>query len=60
MGERWGIPRRNTELWESPNVEERWVETDPEKLAELTTERNKSPKVVRAFARPVCSPLTKT
>jgi hypothetical protein len=45
MGERWGIPRRKTELWESPDVAERWVETDPEKLAELTTERNKSPKV---------------
>jgi hypothetical protein len=45
MGERWGIPRRKTELWESPDVAERWVETDPEKLAELTIERNKSPKV---------------
>jgi hypothetical protein len=45
MGERWAIPRRKTELWESPDVAERWVETDPEKLAELTTERNKSPKV---------------
>lgn len=45
MGERWGIPRRKTELWESPDVAERWVETDPEKLADLTTERNKSPKV---------------
>jgi hypothetical protein len=30
--------RRKTELWESPDVAERWVETDPEKLAELTTE----------------------
>jgi hypothetical protein len=28
--------RRKTELWESPDVAERWVETDPEKLAELT------------------------
>jgi hypothetical protein len=28
-----------------PDVAERWVETDPQKLAELTTERNKSPKV---------------
>lgn len=45
MAERWGIPRRKTELWESPDVAERWVETDPEKLAELTTERNKSPQV---------------
>jgi Second Messenger Oligonucleotide or Dinucleotide Synthetase domain len=45
MGARWGIPRRKTELWESPDVAERWVETDPEKLAELTTKRNKSPKV---------------
>jgi hypothetical protein len=45
MGERWGIPRRKTEFWESPDVAERWVETDPEKLAELTTERNRSPKV---------------
>lgn len=45
MGERWAIPERKTELWRSPNVDERWVETDPEKLADLTTERNKSPKV---------------
>jgi hypothetical protein len=45
MGQRWGIPRRKTETWESPNIAERWVETDPEKLAELTTERNKAPKV---------------
>jgi hypothetical protein len=40
-----GIPRRKPELWTSPQIEERWVETDPEKLAELTVERNKTPKV---------------
>lgn len=45
MGARWAIPRRKTELWSSANIEERWVETDPDKLVELTTERNKSPKV---------------
>jgi len=43
--ERWAIPRRNNELWRSANINDRWVETDPEKLAGLTTERNKSPKV---------------
>jgi hypothetical protein len=45
MGGRWGIPRRKTELWASPRIEERWVETDPEQLGKLTVERNKSPKV---------------
>jgi len=45
MGERWGIPRRKVESWESPNIAERWVETDPERLAKLTTERNRAPEV---------------
>ncbi|MGD0272300.1 MAG: nucleotidyltransferase [Gaiellaceae bacterium] len=45
MGERWAIPRHNTELWLSANIEERWVETDPERLADLTLERNKTPTV---------------
>jgi hypothetical protein len=45
MGDRWAIPRRDPDRWQSANVEERWVETDPEKLADLTTEQNKTPKV---------------
>jgi Second Messenger Oligonucleotide or Dinucleotide Synthetase domain len=44
-GVRWAIPRRDTSLWESSEVERRWVETDPEKLTGLTQEQNESPKV---------------
>jgi len=40
MGERWAIPRRDTAKWEAPDEAERWVETDPEKLAELATKIN--------------------
>jgi Second Messenger Oligonucleotide or Dinucleotide Synthetase domain len=38
MGERWAIPRYDTTLWDDP--ERRWVETDPEKLTELTERLN--------------------
>lgn len=42
-GDRWAIPRHDTGAWSDPG--ERWVETDPEKLTELKTDRNKDPKV---------------
>ncbi len=45
LGDRWAIPRRDTSLWESSEIEKRWVETNPEKLTELTWERNESPEV---------------
>ena len=44
-GDRWAIPRHDTSVWSSPTINERWVETDPEKLTEMSEERNKSPKV---------------
>lgn len=40
MGERWAIPRHDVDLWDDPH--ERWVETDPEQLGELTTEQNET------------------
>jgi hypothetical protein len=43
MGSRWAIPRRDRDLWNSPNVGERWRETDPERLTELT--RSLNPKI---------------
>jgi len=39
MGGRWAIPRFDTSVWDDPDL--RWVETDPEKLTELTEELNK-------------------
>lgn len=42
-GDRWAIPNRDPNLW--AREEERWVATDPEKLADLTTARNRQPKV---------------
>jgi hypothetical protein len=39
-GDRWAIPRRDTRRWTAPEVEERWVETDPEKMTELTSDMN--------------------
>jgi hypothetical protein len=39
-GDRWAIPRRDTRRWEAPEPEERWVETDPEKMTELTSDVN--------------------
>jgi hypothetical protein len=45
MGSRWGIPRRDTAKWEAPDEADRWVETDPEKLADLATKMNDTLKV---------------
>lgn len=44
-GGRWAIPRRDTRRWDAPEVEERWVETDPEKMTELTSNMNATLKV---------------
>lgn len=38
LAKRWGIPRYDTELWDDPK--RRWVETDPEKLTQLTEQLN--------------------
>jgi Second Messenger Oligonucleotide or Dinucleotide Synthetase domain len=43
LSSRWAIPRRDREVWDQPD--ERWVETDPEYLGELTTELNGKFKV---------------
>ena len=40
LDSRWAIPRHDSARWDAPNVGERWVETDPEKLTELTRETN--------------------
>jgi hypothetical protein len=45
MGSRWAIPRRNRQRWEAPDASERWVETDPEHLGELTERLNPKLKV---------------
>ena len=44
-GDRWAIPRHDTTVWDAADVGERWVETDPEELTELTTELNGNLKV---------------
>jgi hypothetical protein len=36
----WAIPQRDRDLWTSVDPGARWVETDPEKLGELTTAQN--------------------
>lgn len=38
-GERWAIPRRDSGLWTDRS--QRWVETDPERLGQLTVAMNK-------------------
>ena len=43
MGKRWGIPNRDPAAWD--NTDERWVETDPERLGKLTIQRNREPKI---------------
>ncbi len=45
IGNRWGIPRRDRDQWADPDYSARWVETDPEKLSELTSEMNSVLKV---------------
>lgn len=42
-GPRWAVPNRNQSAWKE--AASRWVETDPERLGNLTTERNKQPLV---------------
>jgi hypothetical protein len=39
MGGRWAIPRFDTSVWDDPD--QRWVETDPESLTQLTEDLNK-------------------
>ncbi len=43
LGRRWALPNHDPDKWGNPD--ERWIETDPEKMTSLTTERNKTPKV---------------
>jgi hypothetical protein len=40
---RWAVPNRNPLAWAEPGS--RWIETDPERLGDLTTERNRQPTV---------------
>jgi hypothetical protein len=43
LGTRWAIPNRNQASWAQAAL--RWIETDPERLGDLTTERNRQPTV---------------
>ena len=43
LGARWALPNHDPEKW--GDEDERWIETDPEKMTTLTEQRNKSPKV---------------
>jgi hypothetical protein len=43
MGNRWALPNRDRDIW--ADREQRWIETDPEYLSMLTSERNKYPTV---------------
>jgi len=43
-GARWAVPNRDQATW-AQSGSSRWVETDPERLGSLTTERNKQPTV---------------
>lgn len=43
LGDRWALPTHDRDLWQRPG--ERWIETDPERLGELTTMRNRAPTV---------------
>ena len=43
LGTRWALPNRDPDKWGNPD--ERWLETDPEKMSTLTEQRNKSPRV---------------
>lgn len=44
-GERWAIPTHDRDVWARASGADRWVETDPEKLTDLTEVRNRAPKV---------------
>lgn len=43
FGDRWALPTHDRDLWQRPA--ERWIETDPERLGELTSMRNRAPTV---------------
>jgi Second Messenger Oligonucleotide or Dinucleotide Synthetase domain len=43
LGDRWALPSHDRDLWR--DAEERWIETDPERLGELTVARNRAPTV---------------
>ncbi len=43
LGERWALPTHDRGLWQG--TDERWVETDPERLGDLTSNRNRTPTV---------------
>lgn len=45
LGHRWAIPQRDPALWIAGDALGRWVETDPEQLAKLTSELNDTLKV---------------
>ncbi|HEU4975763.1 MAG TPA: hypothetical protein VFT50_11780 [Baekduia sp.] len=45
LGDRWGIPRRDRDTWAAREASTRWVETDPERLTQLTQQRNREPLV---------------
>lgn len=42
-GGQWAIPTRDRDAWGDPDS--RWVETNPERLTELSSERNSAPTV---------------
>jgi hypothetical protein len=42
-GARWAVPNRNPAAWAESGS--RWIETDPERLGDLATERNRQPTV---------------
>lgn len=44
-GDIWAIPSHDRGEWQRTAAAERWVRTDPEKLTDLTTERNKEPSI---------------
>jgi Second Messenger Oligonucleotide or Dinucleotide Synthetase domain len=41
LNERWALPNHDRDVWQ--DRDKRWIETDPERLAELTTVRNEEP-----------------
>ncbi len=53
---RWGIPAGDRALWEAAEHPRRWMQTDPEKLAKLTTQRNSR---LQVDGRGVYVPLVK-
>jgi len=41
----WAIPTSRTDVWDDTASPKRWLETDPERLSALVSERNREPKV---------------